>query len=450
MLAHFRLGWASPECLRTTAWVEGNCVTGELGRFDGVGFDKMMVMNILPLVRWFCCGAFIAGLLTLGIAQAQSESDSPLQWTQAPSHPNAVGLASPFAGSIRSKLVVAGGANFPDQKPWEGGTKVWHDDIAVLDLSESNSDLNGSNNVPSNDVPQWTIVADLPKPLAYGVTASFADGLICVGGSDAQRHYAECFFLTELDSQWICLPLPLLPAPLANACGTIVDDYMVVFGGLEHPDATKCLNVGWKLKLEASKFAELKSSRELAQHIADGWNWEPLPHFSSAGRMLSTAACVEGRFWVLGGTELVGGDDGKSKRRYLNECWSLRIVEPAQEAGQENWVRELDLPVPLAASPSPAFATKSGLWILGGDDGSQVGNEPSAHRGFTHRAFQLPPFDQRTLGNTRGWQVHEHAVVAPRVTVPAVLIGSEYWIISGEQRPGVRSPEVWRVGVEGE
>jgi N-acetylneuraminic acid mutarotase len=58
--------------------------------------------------------------------------------------------------------------------------------------------------------------------------------------------------------------------------------------------------------------------------------------------------------------------------------------------------------------------------------------------------------DQRRLGNTRGWQVHEHAVVAPRVTVPAVLIGSEYWIISGEQRPGVRSPEVWRVGVEGD
>jgi N-acetylneuraminic acid mutarotase len=36
------------------------------------------------------------------------------------------------------------------------------------------------------------------------------------------------------------------------------------------------------------------------------------------------------------------------------------------------------------------------------------------------------------------------------VTVPTVLIGNEYWIFSGEQRPGVRSPEVWRVTVEGD
>jgi N-acetylneuraminic acid mutarotase len=54
------------------------------------------------------------------------------------------------------------------------------------------------------------------------------------------------------------------------------------------------------------------------------------------------------------------------------------------------------------------------------------------------------------VGSDRGWQVHERAVVAPRVTVPTVLIGNEYWIFSGEQRPGVRSPEVWRVTVEGD
>lgn len=421
-----------------------------MGQKYSLLFDKMFAMNITPLVRWFCCGSIIASLYALGTAQAQTASTTPLKWTQAPSHPDAVGLASPFAGSVGGKLIVAGGANFPDKKPWEGGTKVWHDDIAVLDLTERDSSKSNSDRTGSIYVPHWTLVAALPKPLAYGVSASFADGLICVGGSDAKRHYAECFFLTEIDSQWVCLPLPPLPVPLANACGTIVEDSMVVFGGLENPDAAKCLSVAWKLKLDKTKFDELKRSPELAKHISSGWHWEPLPRFSSAGRMLSTAACVEGRFWVLGGVELVAGDDGKPKRKYLSECWSLRIIEPSQGTEQEDWVRELDLPVELAASPSPAFATKSGLWILGGDDGTQVGSKPSEHRGFTHRAFQLPRGDQRTVGSDRSWQVHERAVVAPRVTVPTVLIDNEYWIFSGEQRPGVRSPEVWRVTVEGD
>lgn len=400
-------------------------------------------MNIRKLVQLFCCGSLSLASFALGFAQAQTANTSPLRWTQAPSHPNPVGLASPFAGNIRKQLVVAGGANFPDQKPWIGGSKVWHDEIAVLDLAASNSILSDSNNVPN-----WKIVAALPRPLAYGVSASFADGVICVGGSDSERHYAECFFLTELDSQWVCLPLPPLPRPLANACGTIVKDSLVVFGGLEHPNGTTCSNAGWKLKLEPSKFAELKYSSEVAKQTTYPLNWEPLPSFPSNGRMLSTAACYEDRFWVIGGVELVDGDNGKPKRKYLNECWSVRIEELEQETEQATWVRELDLPVPLAASPSPALVAASGLWLLGGDDGSQVGQKPSVHRGFSHRAFQLPSIEKRTIETARSWQVHERAVIAPRVTVPTVVIGSDYWILSGEQRPGIRSPEVWRVTTE--
>lgn len=409
----------------------------------GYAVGKLLPMTIKPFVQLSCFGSFFTAIFLLGLAQAQTERTTPLQWTQAPSHPNAVGLASPFAGNIRQKLVIAGGANFPDQKPWAGGIKVWHDSIAVLDLAESNSVLSNALSVPN-----WTMVAALPKPLAYGVSASFADGVICVGGSDAQRHYAESFFLTEIDSQWVCLPLPPLPVPLANACGTIVDDSLVVFGGLEHPDATRCSSTGWKLKLKQSTFSELKRSPELAMQLIDQWNWEPLPSFSNDGRMLSTAACFEGRFWVLGGVALVNGEDGKPKRTYLRECWSLRIDESGSGADQTSWIRELDLPVPLAASPSPALATEGGLWLLGGDDGSQVGHKPGVHRGFSHQAFELPSIENRTLDTARGWRVHEQAVIAPRVTVPTVLIDSGYWILSGEQRPGIRSPEIWRVTIK--
>lgn len=34
---------------------------------------------------------------------------------------------------------------------------------------------------------------------------------------------------------------------------------------------------------------------------------------------------------------------------------------------------------------------------------------------------------------------------APRVTVPTVEWNSAWLVISGEQKPGIRSPEVWRL-----
>ena len=36
-----------------------------------------------------------------------------------------VGLAGAYSGIVEDKLLVLGGANFPDKYPWEGGVKTW-------------------------------------------------------------------------------------------------------------------------------------------------------------------------------------------------------------------------------------------------------------------------------------------------------------------------------------
>ena len=53
-------------------------------------------------------------------------------WTRLPSLPDKEGFAGSFAGVSNGALIVAGGANFPDKKPWEGGGKVWYDTVFVL------------------------------------------------------------------------------------------------------------------------------------------------------------------------------------------------------------------------------------------------------------------------------------------------------------------------------
>src|SRR4051812_21821743 len=125
------------------------------------------------------------------------------EWKQLPSLPNAEGFAGSFAGVSNGALLVAGGTNFPGKKPWEGGAKVWYDTVFVLESPDS----------------KWKVVGKLPRPLGYGASVTYDNGLVCAGGSDADRHYADVFRLEWSRGQLKTTSLPLLPMPIANCCG---------------------------------------------------------------------------------------------------------------------------------------------------------------------------------------------------------------------------------------
>ena len=46
-----------------------------------------------------------------------------------------LGQAGVFAGAYDQTMIIGGGANFPSGHPWEGGPKLWWDDISVLQRS---------------------------------------------------------------------------------------------------------------------------------------------------------------------------------------------------------------------------------------------------------------------------------------------------------------------------
>ena len=68
----------------------------------------------------------------LGALGHSSASAEPLEWSELKPLPDEFGFAGPFAGTSGGALIVAGGANFPDGYPWDGGKKVYHDRIFVL------------------------------------------------------------------------------------------------------------------------------------------------------------------------------------------------------------------------------------------------------------------------------------------------------------------------------
>lgn len=310
-----------------------------------------------------------------------------------PPLPDREGFAGPFAGVSNGALLVAGGANFPARRPWQGGTKVWYATVFVLEKPTG----------------KWQVAGTLPRPLGYGVSVTHASGVVCVGGSDAQRHYPDAFRLDWRDGKLRTTALPALPRPFANGCGALVGDVLYLAGGQEKPDQPTASRAAWRINLAA------KEPR-----------WEAVDDCPGEGRMLAVAAGFDGAFWLAGGVRLVAGTGGKRERQYLADVYRH---DPA--AG---WKRVADLPHPVAAAPSPAPTDAAGFFVLGGDDGAQVGVAPDRHRGFTRTILRYDAKADR-------WSAAGE-MAAPRVTVPCVAWGQAWVVPSGEVRPGIRSPAV--------
>jgi solute:Na+ symporter, SSS family len=167
----------------------------------------------------------------VALAALYSMSDAKVMniaWDELPPLPPSAGkskqpgVAGPFVGVHGDVLIVAGGANFPDKMPWEGGAKAWWDDIWVLEKS------------PDGTVRWMTDKKfKLPRALAYGVSVSVPEGVICAGGSDADRCYADVYLLSwdAREREIRCTPLPSMPEPLAFMAGALANRTLYVAGG---------------------------------------------------------------------------------------------------------------------------------------------------------------------------------------------------------------------------
>jgi N-acetylneuraminic acid mutarotase len=348
----------------------------------------------MATVRGMICA--LACLIAAGSAGSCAGLATPPPWTRLAALPDREGFAGSFAGVSGGALLVAGGANFPNAKPWEGGAKAWYDTVFVLDTPDG----------------VWRHGGALPCPLGYGVSVSHRRGLVCIGGSDARQHHASVLVLKwDAKAQRLQVePLLGLLEPQANMCGALVGDTVFVCGGTASPDSTNALNTLFSMNLSPKR---------------PGWRkLDPLP---GPGRMLAVAGAHDGSLYVFGGAALHAGADGKPARDYLREAWRY--------TPGKGWKRLRDLPRAVVAAPSPAPVVNGKFLILGGDDGTQVTTPPAEHKGFPRDVLAYDPKTDRweRLGELPFSLVTTAtAVWEKRVVIPG-----------GEIRPGTRSPEVW-------
>ncbi|QEG00723.1 Sodium/glucose cotransporter [Stieleria maiorica] len=337
-----------------------------------------------------------------------------LKWEELPALPDALGFAGPFVGvhpiaaadpqAADEVLIVAGGANFP-APVWEN-EKVWHDRVFVATKDQGTL--------------HWTEAGTLPRPLAYGAAVSTPEGVLCLGGSDSEQTFRDCFLLRwkPQSKQIETIDYPPLPTPCAFGAATIIGSVVYVAGGQSDSALSSAMNQLWSLDLS------LKDSPESFQ-------WRSLPDCPGKTRALNLTVSQHNGFescvYVISGRRQEG-----DQTEFLKDVWEY---SPSTQA----WRKRSDAPRSVMAGTAIGFG-QSHLFVLGGDDGELFGRADELkddHPGFIRQALAY-----HTITDT--WTSAGPTPIN-QVTTIAVELDDSIIVASGEVRPRVRTPSVYRV-----
>lgn len=388
-------------------------------------------------------------LLIIDVSRGQPSADI-IEWSELPSIPDKIGFNGSFIGVHNNALIIAGGANFPDQPVWEGGQKQWYHNIFVLESVDDRK-------------YQWYHNANLklPRPLAYGLSIQTEEGIICIGGNNAQGTYGEAFLLKwnsgkkelEIDK------LPDLPVPLSAMGGDKIGNVIYVIGGQK--DA-------------AGPATGSFFSLDLSLKNTDNFQWKNLEPWPGPARINPVVVAQNnGRVDAL---YLFSGRDYQPDQPFPHQLHSdVYMYNPKSE----EWTQKQDIPsndTPgieggfLGAAPALKYGG-SHILIFGGAggpnqylnkrmelqakiDGLQKdlsGDSAEIATAIANIDHQLNELVKNTAFSTTIWAYHtitdtwvKAGSLPPpaQVVTSAVLFDGKIVIPGGEIAPGVRTPLV--------
>nr|WP_315123175.1 hypothetical protein [uncultured Porphyromonas sp.] len=206
-----------------------------------------------------------------------------------------LGVSAAFAGRVGGRLLLAGGANFPDKPASEGGKKAYYD------LAFVGKPRQGGRHI------DWVSAGHLPKALAYGVSLQTQDTLYIAGGESSEGSERGFYRLT-LDPHGALHTdtLPPLPFTINNAAGATLGQYLYLIGGVQDGVASGSV---WVYDLG---------------HSEDGWRH--LAELPEAGGYLQPVATVVGDSLYISGGFTLG--DTERPARIHQGIHSLSLTNP--------------------------------------------------------------------------------------------------------------------------
>ena len=345
------------------------------------------------------------------------------------------GVSAAYAALIDDNLLVAGGCNFPDKLGFEGGKKVFYDEILLFNKTQN----------------QWQTIGKLPEAAAYGVSVAIPDGYLWIGGQTATNSLANCYKVQYSKEKALTLTsFPALPEPLDNFSGASVGSKVFVAGG----------NASGKA-----------SNKVFYINTATDKEWKQLPDFPGDARVQPVLAAIEKDndtlLYVLGG--FFGGDATKTPT--MGEkvlAFSLKQQQWHEVALQENPNKEIFSLTGATAlaidnryiacfggvNHSLFINTITDLYHLGKD--TSLTDEQRKQKNYDYMSHYMTQpiayykFNQECYlfdTHTKQWSVLNIQPDFARAGATLVGTPSEFYLIQGELKPGVRSPKTYKLKI---
>lgn len=377
------------------------------GRYSTSGVRRRVrpprLYSLLVLIA--CCATAMAQEQTSPRGNIKAFPKQTLQWDSLPDLPDALGVAGPFIGVHNDVLIVAGGANFP--RPVWDNDKQWHDQIYVCRRT--------------SDGFRWQSAGQLPRAVAYGASVSTPDGVICIGGNDADTTFAEVFRMSwdRQREEIVLTDLPSLPTPCAYGAAALMEDTVYLTGGQSKAGLDSAMSGFWSLDLDPDAAAE--------------GAWTKRPDIPGRGRAFHLAVSQHNGYhdciYVISGRQQNG-----DQVRFLKDVWEYCPAEGL-------WRQRHDAPACVMAGTALSIG-QSHIFVFGGADGRlfhRTDELRDQHPGFPKRTYAYHTITDR-------W-VEAGPAPANHVTTTAVRWGDRVIIPSGEVRPRVRTAAVRAVQV---
>ncbi len=243
-----------------------------------------------------------------------SESKPAISWKEGSQ------LALPKGGAaggiVNGLLVLAGGTY------WEGGQKVWLDQVIAYDCAHD----------------RWIDLPPLPKALGYGAGAVWKNQLYYLGGAGPDRAKETSYCLRSIDGRYRWEPFTALPQALCYAQAEVVENTLYLCGGAAHPA---------KLETAAAALFALPLAGKPA-------TWTSLAPVPGPGRALFALTGCQGKLFLFGGCYA-------SAQGEVVNLQDACAYDPASNL----WRRLKPVPAPTRAWSASAWNDRY-LFLLGG------------------------------------------------------------------------------------
>lgn len=347
---------------------------------------------------------------------------------------NSFGLSGAFVGTLDKTIYFIGGSNFEQNYPWEGGKKVFHDEIYSIKSDGQSYECS-------------VLPIKFPKAIAHGYAVSVGHSMYCVGGQTAQGDNRTMYSVQISGKNHLHIDsASVLPASFKVFGAIAIKDHIYLPGFLDNNPAMFVFDT-------------------------QQGTWKRLAAYPGMVRQEGVIVCAQNNgkgemIYLIGGRSVVRGEltlhRDVLEYNPLKDKWINKGLIHISEG--DNEVKG-DV---LMAAGSVAYGTNT-ILVFGGDDGIEFERRFNLDKAILaakdprrldslksvlkssflmHKGFSKTILSYHTITNT--WiKLAQSSQTLPVVT-SAVKIDDDVFLVSGEVKPAIRTPQILKVTMSDE